>query len=84
MEENRLYIGNLAFDSTEADLKATFGRHGVVTSVKLVTDRDTGRSRGFAFVELADIRETDAAIEAMDGIEFLGRTLLVKEAFDRR
>ena len=77
----KLYVGNLSFDTTSDDLLAAFGQHGQVTSAQVVTDRDTGRSRGFAFVEMADGAE--AAIQAMNGAQLQGRTLTVNEAKPR-
>lgn len=76
-----LYVGNLSFDTTEADLTATFGAHGTVTRASIVMDRDTGRSRGFAFVEMSD--GGDAAIQALNGTMLQGRTLTVNEAKPR-
>ncbi len=73
-----LYVGNLSFDTTEADLTQVFGAHGTVTKAQLVMDRDTGRSRGFAFVEMAN--GGDAAIAALNGKELHGRTLTVNIA----
>ena len=77
----KLYVGNLSFDTTSDDLLAAFGQYGQVTSAQVVTDRDTGRSRGFAFVEMADGAE--AAIQAMNGAQLQGRTLTVNEAKPR-
>lgn len=80
----KLYVGNLPFSTTEDDLRATFERHGSVASVKVITDRETGRSRGFAFVEMEDATAADAAIRSLDGSELGGRSLRVNEAQDRR
>ena len=80
----KIYIGNLPFTSTEDELRAVFERHGNVASVSVVTDRDTGRSRGFAFVEMDDASAADDAIRALDGSELGGRDLRVNEAQDRR
>jgi len=80
----KLYVGNLSFDNTEADLKDLFGRHGTVESVAVITDRDTGRPRGFAFVEMEDPSGAQDAIRALDGTDFGGRTIKVNEAQDRR
>lgn len=76
-----IYVGNLSFDSTEDDLRTAFGQYGTVTSVSVITDRETGRSRGFGFVEMAD--GGDEAIAAMNGAELQGRTLKVNEARPR-
>lgn len=75
-----IYVGNLDFSSTEDSIRALFEQHGEVLSVKLITDRDTGRSRGFAFVEMASDDEGRAAITAVDGHELDGRALKVNEA----
>jgi RNA recognition motif-containing protein len=79
----KLYVGNLSFTSTEAEVKDLFGRHGTVESASLVTDRETGRSRGFAFVEM-ESAAADNAMRALDGTDFGGRTLKVSEAQERR
>src|SRR2546423_6921085 len=76
-----LYVGNLPFGTTEADLEALFGQHGQVARTQIITDRDTGRSRGFAFVEMGDGAE--AAVAALNGAQFQGRTLTVNEARPR-
>jgi RNA recognition motif-containing protein len=80
---NKLYVGNIAFSSTEADLRDLFGRHGTVESVAVITDRETGRSRGFAFVEMEEAGAARDAIRALDGTELGGRTIKVNEAQDR-
>ncbi len=76
----RVYVGNLPFSSTEEDLREAFGRHGAVISVDVITDRETGRPRGFAFVEMEDSSAADAAIAALDGNDFDGRNLRANEA----
>ncbi len=82
---NRLYVGNLSFDTTDADLLAAFEQGGVkVSSAQIMMDRDTGRSRGFAFVELASAADAQAAIKAMDGKQIDGRALRVNEAEERK
>ncbi len=78
----KIYVGNLSFNSTEDDVKQLFGQHGAVHSVALINDRETGRPRGFGFVEMDD-NEAMAAISALDGQEFDGRALRVNEAQDR-
>ena len=80
----KIYIGNLPFSSTEADLKDVFGRHGAVESVNIITDRETGRPRGFAFVEMEEASAADDAIRALDGSDLGGRNIKVNEAQDRR
>jgi cold-inducible RNA-binding protein len=82
---NRLYVGNLSFNTNEADLVAAFEQDGrKVASAQVVMDRDTGRSRGFAFVEMANANDTQAAIKAMDGVQMDGRALRVNEAEERK
>ena len=76
----KLYVGNLPFNTTEADLQSLFAQHGTVHSVSLITDRDTGRPRGFAFVEMDG---AEAAITALDGQDFGGRSLKVNIARER-
>jgi RNA recognition motif-containing protein len=74
----KLYVGNLAFGTTDDDLRQLFGQYGTVATASVVMDRETGRSRGFAFVEMSDGAE--AAIDGTNGREFQGRTLTVNEA----
>jgi cold-inducible RNA-binding protein len=75
----KIFVGNLDFGATEDSIRALFEAHGAVESVKLMTDRDTGRSRGFAFVEMADA-DADAAMKALNGTNLGGRALNVNEA----
>ena len=75
-----LYVGNLSFSTTDPDLKDLFAQYGTVTDVHLVTDRMTGRSRGFAFVTMSSVAEGKAAISALEGKNFDGRNLTVNEA----
>lgn len=79
----KLYVGNIPFSCTEEELREMFERHGAVESVNVITDRETGRARGFAFVEM-DAASADAAMQALDGQDMGGRTLRVNEAHDRR
>jgi RNA recognition motif-containing protein len=79
----RIYVGNLSFQTTEQTLTDLFAEHGKVEGVSIITDRITGRSRGFAFVEMADSAEAKAAMEALNGHEFDGRALKVAEAKER-
>ena len=79
----RIYVRNLSFQTTEDSLSELFGRHGSVNSVAIITDRITGRSRGFGFVEMSDAGEGQAAMEAINGQEVDGRTLKVNEAHAR-
>jgi RNA recognition motif-containing protein len=76
----KLFVGNFSFSTTESDLQTLFAPFGNVESVSVVTDRMTGRSRGFGFVEMSDRGEAEKAIEALNGKEFGGRTLNVNEA----
>ncbi|MBZ5548521.1 MAG: RNA-binding protein [Acidobacteriia bacterium] len=75
-----LYVGNLPHSTTESELRAAFEAHGAVEKVSIVTDRDTGRARGFAFVEMTDSGEADKAVAALNGTELGGRTLTINEA----
>jgi RNA recognition motif-containing protein len=79
----KLYVGNLSFSTTEDDLQRLFSQVGSVESASMVTDRDTGRSRGFAFVEMATKSEGEAAIAKFNGSELDGRSLTVNEARPR-
>jgi len=79
----KLYVGNLAFTTRENDLQQLFSQVGSVESVSMVTDRDTGRSRGFAFVEMSSKSEGEAAISKFNGAELDGRSLTVNEARPR-
>ena len=78
-----IYVGNLSFQVTQDDLKQAFAEYGTVNRVQLPTDRETGRVRGFAFVEMASEEEEAAAIEALDGAEWMGRDLKVNKAKPR-
>jgi len=77
----KLYVGNLAFSATEKEIRDLFGQYGSVSSVSLITDRETGQPRGFGFVEMED--GADDAIRALDGKEVGGRTIKVNEARPR-
>ncbi len=79
----KIYVGNLPFSSTESDLRSLFARHGDVTSVNVIMDRETGRARGFAFVEMAQEDSAREAIRALDGTDLDGRSLRVNEAEDK-
>ncbi len=76
----KIFVGNFSFNTTEADLRQWFEPHGTVESATVVTDRDTGRSRGFGFVEMPNNSEADAAIAALNGKDGGGRALTVNEA----
>jgi cold-inducible RNA-binding protein len=79
----KLYVGNLAYGVTDSDLQQLFAQHGTVQSAQVIMDRDTGRSKGFAFVEMGSDAEAQAAITALGGKEVDGRTLTVNEARPR-
>ncbi|ACK64439.1 RNP-1 like RNA-binding protein [Rippkaea orientalis PCC 8801] len=78
-----IYVGNLAYEVTEADLNSVFGEYGSVKRVHVPMDRDTGRMRGFAFVEMESPSQEDSAISTLDGAEWMGRTLKVNKARER-
>lgn len=75
-----IYVGNLSYEATEEEVRQLFAEFGDVSSVSLITDRETGRLRGFGFVEMADDAAAKAAIEGLNGKEIAGRTLTVNEA----
>ena len=79
----RIYVGNLSYRTTDQTLAELFGQHGEVSSASVITDRETGRSRGFGFVEMPDDAQGKASIEALNGQEFEERTLTVNEARPR-
>jgi RNA recognition motif-containing protein len=78
-----IYVGNLSYQVTQDDLNAVFAEYGTVKRVQLPTDRETGRIRGFGFVEMSSDAEEEAAIEALDGAEWMGRDLKVNKAKPR-
>jgi RNA recognition motif-containing protein len=78
-----IYVGNLAYGTTEEDLQELFGQYGEVTSARVIMDRETGRSRGFGFVEMGDEAQAKKAIEELDQKEFQGRALKVNLARPR-
>jgi len=78
-----IYVGNLSYDTDDAGLRAAFEAHGEVTRAQVIQDRDTGRSRGFGFVEMPSLEEANAALQALDGSVLDGRTLKVNEAKPR-
>ena len=78
-----IYVGNLSFDVSDASLQEAFGAHGAVNKASVVTDRMTGRSRGFGFVEMANDDEAAAAIEALNGTDLAGRAITVNVAKPR-
>lgn len=80
---NKLYVGNLNYRTESESLRSLFSQYGEVVSATVLTDRDTGRSRGFGFVEMSDSDAASAAIQALNGTEFEGRMLKVNEARER-
>ena len=78
-----IYVGNLSYNTTEGSLRTAFEPHGEVTSAAVISDRDSGRSKGFGFVEMADDEQARAAIKALDGSEVDGRQIKVNEARPR-
>ena len=79
----KIYVGNMSFDSSENDLRKAFEAHGQVDSVTIITDRDTGRPKGFGFVEMSNDSEARTAMEHLNDKDFMGRTLKVNEARPR-
>ncbi len=80
---NKLFVGNLSFNTTENDLQDAFAAHGTVTETKLMTDRESGRPRGFGFVTMSTPEEAQAAIDALNGSDIDGRALTVNVAKPR-
>jgi RNA recognition motif-containing protein len=78
-----IYVGNIAFNATIDDIRQLFEQYGAVEKVTVITDRDTGRSRGFGFVEMPNASEARSAIEGLHGVALLGRALTVNEARPR-
>ncbi len=78
----RIYVGNLPFGAIESEIRTLFEEYGTVREVNMITDRETGRFRGFGFIEMDD-KEADTAVSKMDGVEFGGRALRVNEARER-
>lgn len=78
-----MYIGNLSYNVKESDLRQVMEEYGTVESVKLITDRETRRSKGFAFVEMPESSEASNAIKELNGAEYAGRPMVVKEALPR-
>jgi RNA recognition motif-containing protein len=79
----RIYVGNIPFTATEAEVRGLFEQHGTIESVNVITDRETGRARGFAFVEMDDAGSAADAIQALDGRNVGGREIRVNEARER-
>jgi RNA recognition motif-containing protein len=79
----KLYVGNLPFDASQSDVHELFSQHGEVRDVALINDRDTGRPRGFGFVEMPNADEANAAMSALNGQDFKGRALNINEARER-
>ena len=78
-----MYIGNLSYNVRESDLRQVMEEYGTVESVKLIMDRNTNRSKGFAFVEMTEAAEAQQAINKLNGAEYVGRQMVVKEALPR-
>ena len=78
-----MYVGNLSYNVKESDLRQVMEEYGVVESVRLITDRETRRSKGFAFVEMPESSEASNAIKELNGAEYAGRPMVVKEALPR-
>ena len=78
--ETKLYVGNLSYSTTEDDIREAFGKIGEVLSAKIITDSETGRSKGFGFVEMANDEDGDKAITSLNGSSLLDRTITVSEA----
>jgi len=76
----KLYVGNMSYEVSNTDLEQMFGEHGTVQSAQIITDRSTGRSKGFGFVEMSNNEEADTAMAALDGKDCGGRTIKVNEA----
>jgi RNA recognition motif-containing protein len=85
LKERRMdiYVGNLAYEVSEDALRAAFAEHGEVSSARVITDRETGRARGFGFVEMPNAAQAEAAIQALNGQDLQGRTLTVNESKPR-
>lgn len=83
MANTNIYVGNLTYGTTSQELEEMFSRYGEVARAQVVTDRDTGRSRGFGFVEMTSAEEAEKAIEALDGADAGGRKLTVNKARER-
>lgn len=79
-----IFVGNLNYSITEDDIKEIFEEYGELTSVKLITDKFTGKSKGFGFVEMADAEEAKKAIEELNGAEVEGRTIVVNESIEKK
>jgi len=79
----KLYVGNIDFQTSDSDLEQLFGKSGTVNSANIIADRETGRSRGFGFVEMASQEEGEAAISTLNGTQLNGRALVVNEARQR-
>ena len=79
----KVYVGNLSYETSQADLEQLFGAHGTVESAQVIMDRDTGRSKGFGFIEMSSDDEAQSAISALDGQDCGGRALKVNEAKPR-
>lgn len=79
-----MYVGNLNYKVREGDLEQAFSAYGTITSVKVIKDRETNKSKGFAFVEMDSDEEASEAMNALNGTEFMGRQLVIKEALPKK
>ncbi|MBU8922663.1 MAG: RNA-binding protein [Bacteroidales bacterium] len=79
----KIYVGNMSFDTSESDIRKAFEEHGTVDTVSIITDRDTGRPKGFGFIEMSNDTEAQAAIDNLNDKDFMGRTLKVNQARPR-
>ncbi|MCK4539284.1 MAG: RNA-binding protein [Candidatus Krumholzibacteria bacterium] len=79
----KIYVGNMSFDTGESDLRKAFEEHGTVDTISIITDRDTGRPKGFGFIEMSNDTEAQAAIDNLNDKDFMGRTLKVNQARPR-
>lgn len=82
MSQSKIYVGNLSYDATDADIETYFAQFGTITDVKMISDRETGRSKGFGFVSFDSADAAQAAIESANNTEFMGRKLRVNIAND--
>ena len=82
--KTNLYVGGLPYSIADAQLESLFSEHGTVESARVITDRDTGRSRGFGFVEMSTSAEAEQAVNALNGTELEGRNLTVNEAQEKK
>ena len=80
LKMKKMYVGNIPYNATEEDLRGLFSEYGEIDSLKIIQDRDTGQSKGFGFIEMAEEKDTRKAIEELTGKDFMGKSLKVSEA----